>query len=87
MGYTVNGLPANTGYSLEFVGANGTSFIALWNEDWSGASAQVTVTLRSSATTVALYDVLQSATPTQTLQNVTSVPVTLGLHPIILKVN
>jgi hypothetical protein len=84
--YSITGLPASTGHSLTLTGANGAIYIAIWNEDWSGATAPVTVSLDAPAA-VSVYDPMQSASPVQTLAGASSVPLNLTADPMIVEIN
>jgi hypothetical protein len=84
-GYSVAGLPASTGHSMEFAGANGTSYIAIWNENWSGATTPVTVSLNTAAP-VSVYDPISGSTATRTA-NTSSLSLNLTADPVIIEVN
>jgi hypothetical protein len=66
--------------------SNGTYELAVWDDRPVGeGSDEVTVNLGSSFPTVNLYDVTSGSIPIRTLSNVTSVPLTLTDHAIILE--
>ncbi len=50
------------------------------------ATDHVTVNLGGTHATVNVYDVTVGATPTQALSNVSSVPLTLSDHPMIIDI-
>jgi hypothetical protein len=56
----------------------------VWNDRVTGTDA-VTVTLGGTFPTVTVYDPTVGTAATQTLANVSSVPLTLGDHPVILE--
>ena len=81
--YAVPSAPA-TVHDLLMQKSNGKFELAVWNDRTTGSDA-VTVTLGGTFPTVAIYDPTVGATPTQTLTNVSTVPLTLSDHPVILE--
>nr|WP_294550812.1 hypothetical protein [uncultured Rhodopila sp.] len=87
--YSVSNLPSSTGHAMEFTGANGTSYIAIWNETSPLGQAptptNITVNLGASAS-VSVYDPIQSTNAIQTLSSVSSIALSLSDDPLILQV-
>jgi trimeric autotransporter adhesin len=96
IGYTINNLPS-TGQSLLLEKSSGTFDLAIWNDavDWNPSShtdvavAAVTTTV-SLATTYAninVFDPMGGTAPIATYHNVSSVPVPLTDHPVIIELS
>lgn len=64
--------------------SNGTFELVVWDEKVSG-SDNITVNLGATYPTVNIYDPTVGTTATQVLANVSSVPLTLSDHPMILE--
>jgi beta-glucanase (GH16 family) len=83
--YSVAGLPA-TGYSMLLQKSNGTYEMVVWGEAFaSQVSTPITVILDKPYGTVNVYDPTLSAAPVTSLGNVSSVPLTLIDHPLIVE--
>lgn len=65
--------------------SSGTFELVVWGEHQAGGSDAVTVDLKVPRATVKVYDPTVGTTPTQTLSNVSSVPLTLSDHPLIVE--
>jgi hypothetical protein len=65
--------------------SDGTFALAVWDERPTGGSDSVTVDLRMPRASVTIYDPTLGISPMQTLRAVTSVPLTLTDHPVILE--
>src|SRR6185437_9020267 len=88
--FTVNGMPTS-GNSLALLKTSGVTDIIVWAEPQiSGTTAgpltNVTIVLGANASSATIYDPMVGTTPTQTLNNVTNVPIGLTDHPIIVEV-
>lgn len=93
--YTLTGLPA-TGNSLDLQKSDGTTDIvvwaepAIWNEatetEITAATETVTVDLGAVYQTVEVFDPLLSASPIETLTDVSSVALGISDHPLIVEV-
>ena len=89
--------PGSLNYSIESESATvhdlllrkstGAFQLVVWDERPVGeATDQVTVNLGGSHKTVNIYDITVGAAPVQTLANVSSVPLTMSDHPMIIEV-
>jgi hypothetical protein len=93
--YSLTGLPA-AGNSLLIEKSNGASDIVVWAEPqiWNAntnteitvPATIVTVNLGATYGTVEVFDPLTSSSPIQTLSNVSSVPLSVTDHPLIVEV-
>jgi hypothetical protein len=82
---TIAGMPA-TGYSQLMQKSNGTYELVIWGEAFAnGTPTSITVNLGASYPTVNVYDTTLGSTPVQTLSNVSSVPLTLTDHVLIVE--
>ena len=81
--YSIPNEPA-TVHDLLLQKSNGTFELVVWDEQVSGTS-RVTVNLGRAHPSVKVYDPTVGAAPTQTLHKVSSVPLTLTDHPVILE--
>jgi hypothetical protein len=77
--------PPPTVHDLLMQKSDGGFALAVWDERPGGGSDDVTVSFATPHPTVDIYDPITGATPTQSLANVTSVPLTLSDHPVILE--
>lgn len=82
--YAIAGEPA-TVHDLLLQKSSGTFELVVWDER-ATATDTVTVSLGKMRTTVNLYDVTTGTTPTKTLTNVASVPLTLSDHAVVIEV-
>jgi predicted small integral membrane protein len=82
--YSVANEP-NTVHDLLMEKSNGTYDLIIWGDQVPPKSANVIVHLGSSYPTVNLYDITSGTTPTRTLSNATSVPLTLTDHALIVE--
>jgi hypothetical protein len=95
LSYTLENLPS-TGNSMLLEKSSGAYDLVVWNEPqiWdentlsqiSVAPTDVTVQLGSTYQTVEVFDPLQGNTPVQTLNDVSSVTLSLTDHPLIVEV-
>lgn len=76
--------PPPTVHDLLMQKSDGSFALAIWNERPSGGSDDVTVSFTASKSAVDVYDPVMGTTPTQSLANVTSVPLTLSDHPMVV---
>jgi hypothetical protein len=82
--YAIAGEPA-TVHDLLLQKSTGTFELVVWDERPTGGSDSVTVNLTTPRATVKVYDPTTGSSPATTLHAVTSVPLTLGDHPMILE--
>ena len=86
LNYSIPNEPA-TVHDLLLRKSTGAFELVVWDERPVGtATDHVTVNLGGSHTTVKIYDVTVGAAPVQTLANVSSVPLTMTDHPMIIEV-
>jgi hypothetical protein len=85
LNYSIPGEPA-TVHDLLIQKSNGTFELAVWSEKASGTNS-VTVNLGATYSTVKLYDPTIGTSVQQTLSNVSSVPLTLSDHPMVLEIS
>jgi hypothetical protein len=64
--------------------SDGTFELVVWNEKAAGADA-VTVELDSASQSAKIYDPTTGISPTQTLTNSRSIPLTLSDHPVVIE--
>ena len=97
LGFTLNGLPANS-HSLLLEKSSGVFDIIVWTENNSLYNAQThtlslapitpwTLSFDNGAQNVTVYDPLWSRFPTQVAFGQTVMPMTLAGHPIIIEVS
>lgn len=94
--YRVSNLPSSGG-SYVFQNSSGVYFLAVWQEPnvWNASShsavsvtpVSVTVNFASQHTSLAVYDLISSATAINTSSNAASVTVSLGANPLIVKIS
>ncbi len=82
--YAIAGEPA-TVHELLLQKSDGTFELVVWDERPLTGSDAITVDLTTPRATVNVYDPTTGTTPGQTLHAVTSVPLTLTDHPVILE--
>ena len=82
--YAISGEPA-TVHDLLLQKSDGTFALVVWDERPTGGSDMVTVDLHTSRATVTVYDPTTGTSPSQSLQNVSAVPLTLSDHPVVLE--
>jgi hypothetical protein len=83
LSYSIPSEPS-TVHDLLIQKSNGTYELAVWGDQVTGSN-NVTVNLPSRFPSVKVYDVTSGTSPTQTLSNVGSVPLTLSDHAMILE--
>ncbi len=66
--------------------SDGTFELAVWSEKASGTNS-LTVELGATYSSVKLYDPTLGTDPVQSLNNVSSVPLTLSDHPVIIEIS
>ena len=81
--YTIPNKPV-TVHDLLMQKSSGTFELAVWGEQVKGAS-DITVNLGATYASVKVYDPTIGTAPTQTLSNVSSVPLALSDHVLILE--
>ena len=84
LNYTIANEPS-TVHDLLLQKSTGTFELIVWDENATG-NDNVTVDLTTSRKTVNVYDVTTGVTATQTLSNVSSVPLMLSDHALILEI-
>jgi hypothetical protein len=82
--YSIPGKPAAV-HDLLLQKSDGTFELAVWGEHAKGSS-DVTVNLDAACVTVKVYDPTVGTSPVQTLSNVSSIPLTLSDHALILEI-
>jgi hypothetical protein len=82
--YSIGSVPA-TVHDLLLQKSDGTFELVVWDERPSGGTDDVTVTFGASHPTVRVYDPTTGTAPTSTLSGVTSVPLSLSDHPMIVE--
>ena len=66
--------------------SNGKFELVVWSEK-AGGTNSVTVHLGATYASVKVYDPTVGTSPTQTLGNVGSVPLTLSDHPVVIEIS
>ena len=84
LGYSIPNEPS-TVHDLLLQKSNGTYELAVWDENAAG-SDNVTVNLSATYAAVKVYDPTVGTTALQNLSNVSSVPLTLSDHPVIIEI-
>ena len=82
--YSIANAPS-TVHSLLMQKSSGTFELAVWGEQVTGSS-NVTVNLGDAYPTVHVYDVTSGTSPVQTLSNVSSLPLTLSDHAMVVEI-
>jgi hypothetical protein len=82
--YSIANQPA-TVHDLLLQKGNSVFQLAVWGEQVTGSN-NIIVNLGSAATAVDIYDTTIGTTPIQTLSNVTSVPLTITDHAMIIEI-
>jgi hypothetical protein len=85
LNYTISG-KSTTVHDLLIQKSNGTLELAIWGERAKG-SDDVTIGLGAAQASVKVYDPTVGATPLRTLANVSSVPLTLSDHALIVEID
>ena len=75
-----------TVHDLLFQKSDGVFQLVVWGEQVTGAN-NITVNLGSIRATVMIYDITVGTEPIQTLTNVTSVPLTITDHALIVEIH
>jgi hypothetical protein len=83
LAYSIANQPA-TVHDLLLQKSDGTYELVIWDERAS-ASDSITVNLGSSFATVNVYDITSGISPIQTINNSSSIPLTLSDHAMILE--
>jgi hypothetical protein len=83
--YAIANEPA-TVHDLLLRKSSGRFELVVWDEKLSGGTDSVTVDLTTSRPTVSVYDPTMGTAAVQTLQAVSSVPLTLSDHPVIVEI-
>ena len=83
--YSIANEPA-TVHDLLLRKSSGHFELVVWDEKLSGGTDSVTVDLTTSRPTVSVYDPTMGTAAVQTLQTVSSVPLTLSDHPVIVEI-
>jgi len=83
LAYTIPDRPA-TVHDLLLQKSNGKFELVVWSEKASGTSS-LTVHLGASHASVKVYDPTTGTAPTETLEKVASVPLTLSDHPVVIE--
>lgn len=89
--FSVSNLPSD-GHDMALIKSTGATDIIVWAEPqitptYSGPTADVTVSLGATYQSVEVFDPTKSASPMETLANVSSVQVGVTDHPIVIQVN
>ena len=89
--FSISNLPSD-GNDMALIKSTGATDIVVWAEPQitassSGPTENVTVSLGATYQSVQVYDPTQSASPIETLSNVSSVQVAITDHPVIIQVN
>lgn len=84
LNYSIQGQPP-TVHDLLMQKSSGRFELAVWNERPSSGSDSIMLGLGSVRTTVNVYDPTTGTSPLQTLNNVSSLPLTLSDHPVIIE--
>lgn len=85
LNYTIPSEPL-TVHDLLMQKSNGTFYLAVWDERVSGTDS-ITVNLATAHASVQVYDPTIGTAAVQTLSNVSSIPLTLKDHPLILAIS
>lgn len=86
LSYSIPAQPA-TVHDLLMQKSGGTFYLAVWDERINGVVDNVTVTLGGPHASVKIYDPTLGTTALKTLTNVSSIPLTLSDHPLILVIS
>jgi hypothetical protein len=84
LNYSISDEPA-TVHDLLLQKSNGAFELAVWGEKTAGSN-NVTVNLGATVATARVYDPTIGTSPTQSLRNVASVPLTLTDHPLVIEI-
>jgi len=84
LNYSIPNEPA-TAHDLLLEKSNGTFELVVWGEQTAGSN-NITVNLGGMAPLAGIYDPTSGTTATQTLTNVTSVPLTLANYPLVVEI-
>jgi hypothetical protein len=86
LSYAISSEPA-TVHDMLMQNSNGNFYLAVWDEQTTTSTTDsITVTLGGSPVTVIEYDPTVGTSAVATFTSVTSVPLTLSDHPVILKI-
>ena len=88
--YSINNLPSD-GYDMTLIKSNGATDIIVWAEPQisptdAGPTTDVTVSFGTTYQSVQVFDPTSSASPIETLSNISSVVIGVTDHPIIIEV-
>ena len=83
--YAIANAPA-TVHDLLLRKSDGRFELVVWDEKLSGGSDAVTVSLTTTRATVRVYDPTMGTAAVQMLTNVSSVPLTLSDHPVVVEI-
>ena len=86
LNYAILGEPA-TVHDFLMQRSDGTFYLAVWDERSTAVADSVTVSLGETHASVKVYDPTIGTAAVQTLSNVSSVPLTLSDHPLILAIS
>lgn len=84
LSYSISGENVDV-HDLLMQKSDGQYELAVWGDQVVGESDDVTVNLPSGFSTVNIYDVTEGSAPVRTLKNVSTVPLTITDHALILE--
>jgi hypothetical protein len=85
LSYAIANEPA-TVHDLLLQKSDGTFELVVWDERPGGGSDNVSVSLGASRSPVSVYDPTTGTLPVQMYAQITSVPLTLGDHPVVIEI-
>lgn len=85
LNYSIPNQPA-TVHDLLLQKRDGTFELVIWDERFTGGSDSVNVNLAVPCSSVKVYDPTVGTSPTQTLNNVSSIALILSNHPVIIEI-
>ena len=83
--YSIPYLPDNV-HDMLLQKSNGKFYLVVWGEQYSGGSNNVSIDLDSTYSSINIYDPTVGTSTVQTLNNISSITITVTDHPLIIEI-
>jgi hypothetical protein len=83
--YSIPYLPDNV-HEILMQKSNGKFYLVVWGEQYSGGSNNVSIELSSTCSSLNIYDPTLGTSAIETLNNISSITITVTDHPLIIEI-